>query len=99
MSLIGVSANEVFTEPQFSLKSSLHKFCGRHHDFVYTYEITVPQMTMDIFRLVFIHGWHTIHEYTTHVMVQQNNVILQEHLVSSLDFVEALSCPFGCISR
>ena len=56
MSLIGVSANEVFTEPLFSLKSSLHKFCGRHHDFVYTYEITVPQMTMDIFRLVFIHG-------------------------------------------
>jgi len=69
MSLIGVSANEEFTEPHFSsLKSSLRKFCGRHHDFVYTYEITVSQMTMDIFRLVFIYGGHIIHEYTTYVM-------------------------------
>jgi hypothetical protein len=33
------------------LKSSLRKFYVRHHDFVNRYEISVSQMTTDMFRL------------------------------------------------
>ena len=33
------------------LKSSLRKFCSRHHDFVDRYGISVSQMTMDMFHL------------------------------------------------
>ena len=33
------------------LESSLRKFFGRHHDLVDRYEISISQMTMDIFRL------------------------------------------------
>jgi hypothetical protein len=35
----------------FKLKSSLRKFCGRHHDLVNRYGIYVPQMTTDMFRM------------------------------------------------
>jgi hypothetical protein len=33
------------------LKSSLRKFCGRHHDLVDHYGISVSQMTTDMFHL------------------------------------------------
>ena len=33
------------------LESSLRKFFGRYHDLVDRYEISISQMTMDIFRL------------------------------------------------
>ena len=33
------------------LKSSLRKFCGRHHDLVDRYRISASQMTTDMFHL------------------------------------------------
>jgi len=33
------------------LKSPLPKYCGRHHEMVHQYGISVSQMTTDMFRL------------------------------------------------
>ena len=35
-------------------KSSLRKFCGRHHDLVYNYGISESQMTTDMFQLIVV---------------------------------------------
>jgi len=42
------------------LQSSLRMFFGRHHDLVDRYEISISQITMDIFRL----SWIKIRSYT-----------------------------------
>jgi hypothetical protein len=51
--------NQVFL--LIKLKSSLRKFCGRHHDLVDRYGISVSQMTTYIFHFVVKTSWSFPH--------------------------------------
>jgi hypothetical protein len=46
-----VAANKKVTEPKVPISSRHHFFCGRHHDLVDRYGISVSQMTTDMFHL------------------------------------------------
>ena len=92
---IWIPAGKKATEPWF------RKFFGRHHDFVDRYEISISQMTKDIFPLSWqqIHyyigcDWHRLRLYTFFVywviqrvpLVEQELLALPEHLNSPLYF-------------
>jgi hypothetical protein len=78
------------------LKSSLRKFCGRHHDLVNRYGTSVSQITTDMFHLSwtlsgsFPHSW-LITGFATRVilrapLMEQELLTLPEHMSSPLFF-------------
>ena len=73
-----------------TLKSSLLKLYGHHHDLVWPYEIFIYQMTMEVFHFFFLYHRQDFHLTWRYIWVTRRVSYMEQEL---LTFREQLSLP------